>query len=104
MTVHVHAADRAVGYGTHWHYAPEVDNDHLGRTWSFDCTPECEARILRDTEHSGPNAAGVPLTREETDEQEAIEQMGKKDVTQMAMAMTQWAKSQAKESAAASAA
>jgi hypothetical protein len=101
MTVHVHRQDSAVGYGNHHHEAPP---DSLDRTWSFDCTPECETRILRDVEHTGRNEASVPLTVEEVQEQEALETMGKKDVTQMAMAMTQWAKGQAKEQAATSAA
>jgi hypothetical protein len=106
MTIHVHRSNRAVGYGDHWHEAPAKNDDgsdNIDRTWSFECTKVgCEERILRDVEHTGRTVASVPLTVEEKDEQEAIEQMGKKDVTQMAMAMTQWAKGQAKEQAATS--
>jgi hypothetical protein len=102
MTVHVHRNLQAVGYGDHWHEAPE---DNLDRTWSFECKKsECEERVLRDVEHSGRTALSVPLTTDEKAEEEAIEQMGKKDVTQMAMAMTQWAKQTAAEQTKAAAA
>ena len=98
MTIFVHRQNRAVGFGDHWHEAPapQPGQQDIDRTWSFECTkPGCEERILHDVEHTGRTAVSVPSTVEETTEEEAIEQRGKKDVTKMAMAMTEWAKQQA---------
>jgi hypothetical protein len=93
MTVYVHKNNRAVGYGDHFHEAPAKIP---GRTWTFECTPECEERVLADTEHSGRNEASVPLTVEETAEEEQLSQTAKKDVTKMAMALSELANQGAK--------
>ena len=96
MTVYVHRNNRAVGYEEHFHEAPAQP----GRTWTFDCTPECEERITRDVEHAGRNEASVPLTVEETAEEEQLETTAKKDVTKMAMALSELAKAGAAETSA----
>jgi hypothetical protein len=99
MTIYVHMNNRTVGYGEHFHVAPTIDAEHLERTWNFSCDePGCEERILKDVEHSARNAASVPLSAEEKAEEEAIGQTAKKDVNTMAMALSQWAKSEAAKS------
>ena len=97
MTVFVHRTQAGVGYGTHYHSAPlEVTE----RTWSFTCDePGCEERILRNVEHTGRNAASVPLTEEEKSEEELLNQTANKDVAQLAMALGQMAKQGAADKA-----
>jgi hypothetical protein len=93
MTVHVHKDNGTVGYGDHFHEPPaEIE----GRTWTFDCTPECEARILRDVEHTGRTVASVPLTEDEKAEEELLEASSRKDVTKLAAALGQLANAGAK--------
>jgi hypothetical protein len=97
MTVYVHKNNGTVGYGTHHHEAPAKIE---GRTWSFTCKdPGCEERILRDVEHSARSEGSVPLSEEEKAEEEMLSQTAKKDVTQMAMALSELAKQGAKASA-----
>ena len=81
MTVYVHRDNERVGYGEHFHTRPSGTET---RTWSFDCTPACEERIIRDVEHTGRNEASVPLTVEELAEEEQLEVTSKKDVARLA--------------------
>ena len=89
MTVHVHKINRTVGYGNHFHEAPA---DVTERTWTFECTPACEERILRDIEHSGRNEASVPLTVEEEAQEEQDTRTANRDVANLASALGKMAK------------
>ena len=91
MTVHVHASNQAIHYGDHHHAAPE-DLAETDRTWSFSCTPDCEARVMKDVEHTAPSAAGVPLTVAEKQEADVLEKTARKDVSMLAMALGELAK------------
>lgn len=84
MTVYVHKINGTVGYGDHHHDAPA---DIVGRTWTFECTPECEERIVADVEHTGRNEASVPLTIEEEAQEEQDTRTANRDVAQLAAAL-----------------
>ena len=97
MTVHVHKNNKGFSFGDHEHRAPA---EVAERTWTFSCPVSgCEERVLRDVQHTGRNAASVPLTVEETQEEEQLSATSKKDVSMMAMALSKLAKDQVKENA-----
>jgi len=92
MTVYVHVENRAINIGTHSHVAPQTAAGE--RTWTFDCTPECETRVLRDVEHCARAADGVPQTEAEKRSAQQMEESAKRDVSRLAMALGQLAESQ----------
>ena len=71
MTIYVHRDTAAIAYGDHSHPRPnELPEDQ--RTWSFNCTPECEQRVLLACEHTARSAESVPETPAEKNETELI--------------------------------
>lgn len=99
--VYVHRNITSVGYGDHTHVAPPADPDAPPtRCWSFECTPQCEERILRTVEFSGRTDASVPLTVEERAAEETFTASAKADVTNLAAALAQLGKAAAQAPAA----
>jgi hypothetical protein len=65
--------------------------DGEGRTWSFDCKPACEARVVKDLEFAAGTANGVPLTQEEQADKAALSEAAQRDVSKLAMALSHMA-------------
>lgn len=98
MTVHVHASISSIDAGTadnpHHHTREGLRRTKKGkikkakgvgeatdRTWSFNCTPDCEAAVLAGVPQTANHPAGVPLTYDEElrvkdDQQQANVDMG----------------------------
>jgi hypothetical protein len=90
MTVHIHNDNMEVASGDHSHHRSEAV-EQGERTWTIECSQECEDRILADVEHSSRHAAGVPLTVDEAAASDRLEEASKRDVSRLALALGQLA-------------
>lgn len=90
MTVHVHRSVTGVAAGDHSHHAPRHMNDEE-RTWSFTCRPACEAQVLKGASFVASHPGAVPNTPDEDVAAQRLDEMSRRDVSKLALALGQLA-------------
>lgn len=88
MTVYLHSSVHSIATD-HQHQPTGKVKD---RTWSFNCTPQCERDVIDRYEFAAANAGGVPLTEAEKAVEQDLAAKSSVEVGKMAAALAELAR------------